>query len=195
VRPGVRVRWASLSPRPRQSQLTAQWRSSLAPSDAVRLRAVRHPHQHALSALAVVLLRLEAAGALGVDPLAVPLRWECPGCGGPDHGRPLVDGVDRVSGVSGVSGGVPLGVSVAHAGDLAVVAVSTAGPVGVDVEVVHPGQDPADLRSWVWDEAALKATGEGLAGDAAAALAACDVRDLAPAPAPPGVVAALALLR
>ena len=190
--PGVSVRWASLSPRPQQSPLTAEWRSSLAPSDAVRLRAVRHPRQHALSVLAVVLLRLEAAGALGVEPLEVPLRWECPGCGAPDHGRPLVDGV---VGVGGVGGGAPLGVSVAHAGDLAVVAMSTAGPVGVDVEVVPDGQDPADLRSWVRSEAALKATGEGLAGDAAASQAACAVHDLALAPAPPGVVAALALLR
>jgi 4'-phosphopantetheinyl transferase len=83
-----------------------------------------------------------------------------------------------------------LAFNLSHSGDLAVYALSTAGPVGVDVELVRGRQpnaavavsvfghaeagrllalDPADrdrefLRAWVRHEAAVKCLGTGLRG-------------------------------
>ena len=102
---------------------------------------------------------------LGYDP--GPLHHTCPRCGSVEHGRPYVD--------------APVEVSIAHAPGLTVVAVSEAGPVGVDVEV------QAD-QEWVSKEAVGKAYGTGLL-----------VADPGPAwvcgLAIPGHVAALALLK
>jgi len=102
---------------------------------------------------------------LGYDP--GPLHHTCPRCGSVEHGRPYVD--------------APVELSIAHARALTVVAVSEAGPVGVDVEVhADPG--------WVSKEAVGKAYGTGLR-----------VEDPGPAwvssLAIPGHVAALALVR
>lgn len=96
------------------------------------------------------------------------LTRRCATCGGP-HGKPLLDDAD-------------LHVSLAAAPGLAVVAVTGAGPVGVDVEHVvaadFEGFDEVALgpgevavtaaeraRAWVRKEARQKATGEGLAVD------------------------------
>jgi 4'-phosphopantetheinyl transferase len=73
----------------------------------------------------------------------------------------------------------PAYVSLAHAGDVSVVAITDAGPVGIDVEAegaadfagfedvaLHRGErgtNPADrTRAWVRKEALLKAYGLGL---------------------------------
>ena len=90
----------------------------------------------------------------------------CSRCGGTDHGRPVVD-----------ADGVHL--SLSRASGLVVAAVSTVGPVGVDVEragsagfagfedvAVHPRERGCEPTvTWVRKEAALKATGWGLAID------------------------------
>jgi 4'-phosphopantetheinyl transferase len=86
----------------------------------------------------------------------------CARCG-EAHGRPRLAG---------------LGLSVSHAGDLVVVAVSaTAADVGVDVELAQasdrmaelhplfPGGAVPDLAGWTRIEAVLKADGRGLAVD------------------------------
>ena len=77
----------------------------------------------------------------------------CPRCGSAEHGRPHARGTDAH-------------VSLAYAGDLGVVAWSTAGPVGVDVEESGPPVgDFGDRRGWTRIEALLKATGQGLRRD------------------------------
>ena len=62
----------------------------------------------------------------GVDAASVALAQRCPHCGAPGHG-PL-----RVS-IDGSSSGAPL-VSLARAGGLLALAVTAAGPVGIDLE-------------------------------------------------------------
>jgi 4'-phosphopantetheinyl transferase len=83
-------------------------------------------------------------------------------------------------------------VSVSHSGLLVVVALSTRGPVGVDVQRVADMEDPAAAPEWVRREALFKARSGGpaaggsvheleapLAGyAAAAALPAGDDRDV-----------------
>jgi 4'-phosphopantetheinyl transferase len=120
------------------------------------------------------LLRAEAARFHEVPASEVVLVHECPRCGSSAHGRPQL--------VATASVRHPAYVSLARAGDLSVVAVTDAGPVGVDVEAegaadfagfpdvaLHPGEretsadDPT--RVWVRKEALLKAYGLGLAVD------------------------------
>lgn len=95
------------------------------------------------TAVAEPLVRALGTALTGHDP--GPLHHACPSCGSIEHGRPYVD--------------APIHVSVAHAPGLTVVAVSAAGPVGVDVEA--DGEDPA----WTRHEATVKALGVGLVAD------------------------------
>jgi 4'-phosphopantetheinyl transferase len=110
------------------------------------------------------LLRLAVAAAAGIAVRQVEIARSCPDCARP-HGKPTVVGH-------------PVEVSVSHSGDRIAVAVTGAGPVGVDVEqisrmqlaeldsmVLSPDEDPAELAfhtRWARKEAVLKATGEGL---------------------------------
>lgn len=121
------------------------------------------------------LLRAEAARFHGVAPESIVVTRECPRCGSDQHGRPLLLPTRTVR--------RPAHVSVARAGALSVVAVTDAGPVGVDVEAegaaerarvaevaLHPDEiralPGADVtRAWVRKEALLKAYGLGLAID------------------------------
>ncbi|HSV40525.1 MAG TPA: hypothetical protein VLI04_17310 [Nocardioidaceae bacterium] len=88
------------------------------------------------------MLREVVREVVGYDP--GPVHHTCPHCGSIEHGRPYVD--------------APVAVSVAHTAGLTMVAVSSAGPVGVDVEA-----DAAP--SWVQREAVGKAHGVGLVGE------------------------------
>ncbi|MDR3068463.1 MAG: 4'-phosphopantetheinyl transferase superfamily protein [Cellulomonas sp.] len=153
------------------------------PADAVRARRWHQTADQARSLVAAALLRIAAASRLGTVVAAVDLgRW-CPRCGLADHGRPVA--LDP--------GGCPVPevhLSASHAGDLVVVAVTGAGPVGVDVERVgaatFDGFAPAVLTSrerlaltavpvadqarwcariWTRKEALLKALGLGLTVD------------------------------
>lgn len=117
------------------------------------------------------LVRLAVATHVGVHPDVVTVIRACPTCASSQHGRPVVllDGAPRPA---------PW-VSLSRAGELVVVAVTDAGPVGVDVEVVpdlprpdfatfalHTGERAASAweqaTTWVRKEAVLKAVGLGL---------------------------------
>jgi len=119
------------------------------------------------SLLGAVLLRVAASRHLGIRPGNVTVDRTCERCGA-QHGRPQLPG----------SG---LYASVSHSGDIVVVALTSAGPVGVDVEAIRPIDfaavansvcTPAELTDlhvgadfytfWTRKEAVLKATGEGL---------------------------------
>lgn len=153
------------------ARLSALRPAHLAVLDAVE-RGRRDGYLHGADrdrfTLGAVLLRFAAGRELGVAPERVSVRRDCARCGRP-HGRPLLAAAD-------------LFVSVAHSGDLVAVAVTRAGPVGVDVErragcdharlapavltarEARDGLDEASfLRCWTRKEAALKSTGDGLA--------------------------------
>src|SRR5262249_58362811 len=93
-------------------------------------------------AVAEPLVRALATTLTGRDPGA--LHHHCPFCGSIEHGQPYVDG--------------PVHVSVAHSSGLTAVAVSEAGPVGIDLE-------PDAEIEWLRREAAGKAMGVGIAGE------------------------------
>ena len=97
---------------------------------------------YAESAAAEPLVRALATDLTGRDP--GPLHHSCPFCGSVEHGRPYVDGAIHVS--------------VTHASRLTAVAVSGAGPVGIDLEA------DAEL-DWVRREAVGKAMGVGIVAD------------------------------
>ncbi|MDQ6725230.1 MAG: 4'-phosphopantetheinyl transferase superfamily protein [Actinomycetota bacterium] len=137
------------------------------------------------------------AEAAGVAPGEVAVVQRCRRCGGP-HGRPVAAAADRAG----------LRYSLAHAGNLAAVAVADGGEVGVDIEVpvrlAIPApactreelrrlsrMTPADaaaafLRLWVRKEAYAKAVGEGL--DLPFDLVVLAGDGTAKAPAHPGLV-------
>lgn len=129
------------------------------------------PGDRPLADAAHDLARAMLGDVLRVDPAAVSWIYRCSTCGGP-HGKPYVDGVHF---------------SLSHTQGLVAVAVA-ADPVGIDVEVVTPRFDAAELagvaltgterarfdtlpaevkvaamlRTWTRKEALLKADGRGL---------------------------------
>lgn len=126
------------------------------------------------------LMRRLVASSLDVAPLGARIVRRCPQCATP-HGRPVVPDLTR--------DGQTVHVSATHSGGLIGVALSTSGPVGLDLEDLQargPGAWPAVWRvlgrpevpgtpaggpeaareaaaAWVRTEALLKATGRGLA--------------------------------
>ncbi|MGA5165670.1 MULTISPECIES: 4'-phosphopantetheinyl transferase family protein [Streptomyces] len=130
----------------------------------------------ALYLTAHALARQLVAAQLGVGPPAVRLTQECRHCDRPEpHGKPGVADAD-------------LELSWSHSGGRVAVALSLAGPVGVDIEEVAAEGRAAELaatvlsaveraelerlpaaeraagfiRYWARKEAVLKATGDGL---------------------------------
>lgn len=92
-----------------------------------------------------------AASFAGVDEVRVVRA--CRSCGSDRHGKPQVVGA-------------PAHVSLSRAGGLAVVAVTDAGPVGVDLELTaSTTRELPDVAAWVRAESIVKATGHGLMVD------------------------------
>lgn len=98
------------------------------------------------------LLAALVAAFADLDAGEVRVVRACRMCGSDRHGQPRVIAPD---------GAGPLQVSVSRSGGRAVVAVTDAGPVGVDVEAL-PQSSSLDLRTWVRKESLVKATGHGL---------------------------------
>jgi 4'-phosphopantetheinyl transferase len=123
-----------------------------------------------------VLLRMLAAELTGGSASGIDVVACCAGCSGP-HGRPRLEGADPLL--------ASLSVSVAHCAGAVVVAASSAGVVGVDIEPAAGSAErgaqitrvagapfwvgaarPADpILHWTRIEAVLKADGRGLAVD------------------------------
>ncbi|MET0821150.1 MAG: hypothetical protein ABWY58_09295 [Aeromicrobium sp.] len=105
----------------------------------------------------------------------------CRSCGSDRHGKPQVV----------VPPGSPaVHLSLSRSGGRAVVAVTDAGPVGVDLERVH-AETSDDLVAWVRAESLVKATGHGLTVDPDTLDVPHRTLDL---DAPDGFVAALTVL-
>jgi len=145
--------------------------------ERARLGVLRRQSDRARVTVGYALTRLALAAYLGRPPGAVPISRACATCRSP-HGKPRLapaspDGIEF---------------SVAHSGDRVAVAVTRAGPVGVDVELRSPRVSAADrdlvlgageaatldrfagderdrafLVYWTRKEAILKAAGIGLA--------------------------------
>lgn len=130
-----------------------------------RRRQYRREIDRARFTLAAAMLRTAAGAALGRPPRDVEVDRACSTCGG-THGPPNLPGTG-------------LHASITHGGDWVVVALTEAGPVGVDVEAIKPVARalfdyvvaPDELFTldqytffvhWVRKESVLKATGVGL---------------------------------
>ena len=125
------------------------------------------------------LIRL--VGEVAGSAEGVRIVRACRSCGSDRHGKPQVV-------VPAGSPGVHL--SLSRSGGRAVVAVTDAGPVGVDVERVR-AEEPDDLVAWVRAESLVKATGHGLTTDPATLDVPHRTLDL---DAPSGFVAAVTVL-
>ena len=170
VMPTVSVVWAAPATAPALVHL-------LDDVEQARLGRLRNADDRARFVAAHALLRIMVGREVGWAPERVVLTFTCPRCSAP-HGPPQL--VDRAR-------EPVLHLSLAHAGRRVLVAVSTAGPVGVDVDVegatAFPGFDDvalapterstiarlplggraaARVTAWVRKEAVLKATGDGL---------------------------------
>jgi len=145
----------------------------LPPSDVARMQRYHQAADRDRHLVAWALSRVIIGDLLGCAPAAVPVSRYCPQCGQSGHGKPYIGAAGTQTGAAGPH------FSLSHAGDRVVVAVSSDGPAGVDVEattraadaidglVRAPAEQPARgadlLRRWVRKEAVLKATGHGLA--------------------------------
>jgi len=141
-----------------------------------RLNELRVEAERRRYVAAHALLRLVVAEMTDRSAYDLAFVATCPACGGP-HGKPAL----------AATGEEGLHVNLSHAGDRVVVAVTRAGPVGIDVErhdaTLFEGFDDIALstaeragiarlpprslaaaraQSWVRKEAILKATGQGL---------------------------------
>ena len=145
--------------------------------EQARLERLRDAGDRDRFVAAHALLRIMVGRRLRCGPERVVLDFSCPRCG-ELHGPPrLFDRAPRQV----------LHLSLSHAGDRVLVAVSAAGPVGIDVDVeaaaAFSGFDDvalaatersmlarlpqssraaARVTAWVRKEAVLKATGDGL---------------------------------
>lgn len=149
---GVEVWWSTLTAVDRS--LTV----AVSPAELARAEAYERPADRGRSLLGAALLRATVAERLGVRPVEVVVDRTCSDCGG-GHGRPRILG----------PGSALPWVSVSHSGVLVVVAISTDGPIGVDVQRVADLADPEEAGAWVRGEARLKA-GRGDARELAAPL-------------------------
>jgi 4'-phosphopantetheinyl transferase len=164
-----RVWWADPQEQPIETLI-----SVLNDSELRRAATYRREPDRRRNLTASWLLRTAAAEQLGTSPENVPLIRRCGRCDKP-HGRPYILTDDG------------LHASISHSGNRVAVALTTAGPVGVDVEEV-PSAPVSELvrcalspteqailralperdqhagfaRMWVCKEAVLKATGHGL---------------------------------
>ena len=121
-------------------------------------------------------LRAHVARVLGVAPDAIRSGRLCAECGASSHGQPWA------------TGGVH--VSLSRSGPHLITAVSTTGPIGVDVEAIEAIEAADD---WARKEAILKLIGRGLAVPMSEIeVGEYDVRDLE---APAGYRAAAAQFR
>lgn len=140
---------------------------ALSESELIRLGQLRHQPDRDRFAVGATILRVLAGRELGLAPAQVVVDRTCTDCDR-DHGPPRFAEL-------GLWG------SVAHSGRHVVVAVSTTGPVGIDVEdprrsakVAEPGflrqvlapleavRSEEWLSTWVRKEALLKLCGTGL---------------------------------
>ena len=136
-------------------------------AERARSARFRQPADRDRFVLGAALLRLAAARHLPGAPASVLIDRSCDQCG-EQHGRPVLTGSAMQA-------------SVSHSGDCVAVALTSAGPVGVDIEALTaadykpaitsacvPAEQaaircPADFYCyWTRKEAVLKATGEGL---------------------------------
>ncbi|KQP97498.1 MULTISPECIES: 4'-phosphopantetheinyl transferase family protein [unclassified Rathayibacter] len=168
--PGVHLRWLALEEQSLDSEALLPL---LTPLELERYRGTAAASTAERFVFGRVLLRMLAAELTAGDPAAISVVACCASCGGP-HGRPALEGPDEA--LAGLS------VSIAHCAGAVVVAVSTAGTVGVDIEPVDGPADrgahitrvagapfsmgamrPSDpILHWTRVEAALKADGRGL---------------------------------
>ena len=117
------------------------------------------------STVAATLLRLAVADTIGVPADQVAVDRRCSDCGQP-HGRPMLPGTGMHA-------------SISHSAGRVAVALTGAGPIGIDVEsirgpsphelvdhILGAGEEAATPRAffvyWTRKEAAVKATGDGL---------------------------------
>lgn len=117
-------------------------------ADLRRMARIGHPERRATFVAAHALMRRVLGRRLGLAPPEVPIDRSCRTCGGEDHGKPFVVGVEPPT-VFSVSGTITtVGIAVADTGGL-----------GLDLGNREAG------RAWVRREAILKSTGHGLTID------------------------------
>lgn len=153
---GIHVLWC----RARPGAAAGEARQLLDEATRERIAALHRPADRDLVATAQLLLRTALSRHLDVPVGQLTLTAWCRVCGRAGHGKP-----DPVR----ARDGALVHTSLSHAGEIAVVALTRLGPVGVDTEPVRPLSAPAprpgpgaDLVRWVRTEAVLKATGHGL---------------------------------
>jgi 4'-phosphopantetheinyl transferase len=145
----------------------------LSPAERARADRFRFPHDRARYIMAHGALREIVGAYAGIPPERIEFSFS-------RYGKPAL---------SGFQPGIGIEFNMSHAGDVALIALSEVGPLGVDIEHVREETDPGQLaeacltpgeirmlgtmpvherietvyRWWTRKEALAKALGEGLA--------------------------------
>ena len=168
--------------------------SFLTADESVSTGTIRHPRAKQLAIASRALVRVLGAVWCGIDPHDVPVRRWCVSCRTAGHGRPYIGHVSAPD------------FSLAHSGDLVVIAHADTSAIGFDIEAHRNLRDLASLADqtlseqelglltgnpsekaamylslWTRKEAVLKLTGDGLATSPKTLDVAADVVEVGPA--------------
>jgi 4'-phosphopantetheinyl transferase len=173
----IQVWWSRVDAGRLPEPVRERLRADVDPARLEKLARFRLPADRDRGLAGHALLRRVLAGMTGARPAALRFGVHCPACDSDEHGKPYLLGADGAA--------IPQ-FNLSHSGPVVAVGLTMGRPVGIDVEAARQvdwttlrrsvfadaewaatqdAPEPDRLRTQLWSrkEAAVKASGHGLA--------------------------------